>query len=147
MRMEVSPGYPLTQAEPDNRPADIGGSNIVFTAPQLAHLPEEALFEVIGSPRSVTLARVDGQPLGSSMPTRLVGKAGWDDWFEEDEEDIRLIDWGEAFVHGAAPDKIAQPRGLEAPEIIFTGHFDHRVDLWRAGCTVRSRLVMFQVRD
>ena len=63
-------------------------------------------------------------------------KAGWDDWIDEDDEDIRLIDWGETFVHGAEPTKLAQPADLRAPEIIFSGRFDYRLDLWRVGCTV-----------
>jgi hypothetical protein len=65
-----------------------------------------------------------------------VRKAGWDDWIDEDDEDIRLIDWGETFVHGAEPTKLAQPADLRAPEIIFGGRFDYRLDLWRVGCTV-----------
>lgn len=71
------------------------------------------------------------------MPKQLVKTAVWEDWIEEDEEDIRLIDFGEAFAHGDEPSKLAQPRGLEAPETIFTDSFDYRVDLWRVGCTVQ----------
>ncbi|KAL2754744.1 hypothetical protein ACRALDRAFT_211470 [Sodiomyces alcalophilus JCM 7366] len=52
-----------------------------FFALELAHLPEERLFAITGAPESTMLARVDGEPLCSN----------------EDEEDIRLLDWGEAF--------------------------------------------------
>ncbi|KND91969.1 hypothetical protein TOPH_03284 [Tolypocladium ophioglossoides CBS 100239] len=115
--------------------ADISGANIAFTATQLVHLSEEDLFNVIGSPQSTELARVDGKPLCPSLLKQLVQKAIWDDWTDEDEEDIRLLDWGEAFLHGAEPAKLAQPGDLRVPEIIFTTRFDRRVDLWRAGCT------------
>lgn len=108
----------------------------MFTAGKLAHLLEERLFAVIGAPESATLARVDGGLLGPSLPKQLIQKAGWDDWVDEDEEDIRLLDWGEAFLHGAEPAKLAQPGDLRAPETTFTGRFDYRIDLWRAGCTV-----------
>ena len=47
-----------------------------------------------------------------------------------------MIDLGEAFPIGAKPTDLAVPKGLQAPEKIFIGHFDYRVDLWRAGCTV-----------
>ena len=35
---------------------------------------------------------------------------------------------------------LAEPGGMQAPEKIFTGNFDYRVDLWRAGCTVTAYL-------
>ena len=74
------------------------------------------------------------------MPEQLVQKAGWDDWIDEDDEDVRVIDLGEAFLHGAEPANPAEPGGMQAPEKIFTGNFDYRVDLWRAGCTVTAYL-------
>ncbi|KAK0391163.1 hypothetical protein NLU13_0664 [Sarocladium strictum] len=117
---------------------DINGANMVFTAEKLAHLPEERLFAIIGAPEWTMLARVDGEPLCSSLPKQLVRKAGWDDWVDEDDEDIRLLDWGEAFLHGAEPAKLAQPEDLRVPETFFIGRFDYRVDLWRAGCTIYS---------
>jgi serine/threonine-protein kinase SRPK3 len=70
------------------------------------------------------------------MPEQLVEKGGWDDWIDEDTEDVRVIDLGEAFPHGAEPANLAEPGGLQVPEKIFTGRFDYRVDLWRVGCTV-----------
>lgn len=63
-------------------------------------------------------------------------KVEWTEWVDEDEEDIRVLDWGEAFQHDVLPARLAQPGDLRAPETIFTNGFDHRVDLWRAGCTV-----------
>lgn len=35
--------------------------------------------------------------------------AGWDNWVEEDEEDLRIIEFGEAFLQGAEPKRLAQP--------------------------------------
>ncbi|POR36997.1 Serine/threonine-protein kinase SRPK [Tolypocladium paradoxum] len=125
---------------------DVSGANIVFTARNLAHLSEERLFNVIGAPQSSMLARVDGGPLCPSFPKQLVKRVAWEDWIDEDEEDIRLLDWGEAFLHGAEPAKLAQPGDLRAPEVIFTGRFDHRIDLWRAGCTVCTTPVVWSTR-
>jgi serine/threonine-protein kinase SRPK3 len=82
------------------------------------------------------LARIDGQPLGLGVPKQLVKTADWANWIDENEEDVRLIDFGEGFVQGSKPDILAQPADLRAPETIFTDQFDHRLDLWRVGITV-----------
>ncbi|KAJ5334685.1 hypothetical protein N7452_007088 [Penicillium brevicompactum] len=103
-----------------------------------AQATEEELFEVLGSPEVEPLARIDGTPLGSGLPTELVKAADWVDWVDEDEEDIRLLDFGESFLHGQEPAKLAQPGSLRVPETIFTDSFDYRVDLWRAGSMVYS---------
>jgi hypothetical protein len=46
----------------------------------------------------------------------MVEAGFWDEWIEVDEEDIRLIDWGQAFPQHMVPAKLAQPFGLTAPE-------------------------------
>lgn len=109
-------------------------------------MSEEEILEVIGHPHSVLLSRKDGKPLEPSIPKQLVRKASWEEWIDEDEEDIRFIDWGEAFKQGAESNRLAQPGDLRAPEILFTGQFDYRVDLWRVGCTVRFRLKVWARR-
>ncbi|KAK4144855.1 kinase-like domain-containing protein [Dichotomopilus funicola] len=100
---------------------DISGANLVFTAHNLQELSAEEMFEVIGAPFTEQLARHDQGPVHPSMPEQLVQKAGWDMWIDEDEEDVRLIDFGKAFFHGAEPHQLAKPPGLEVPERIFTG--------------------------
>lgn len=95
------------------------------------------MLEVIGAPKTETLVRRDGETLTPGMPKQLVKKTCWYDWVDEDDEDVRLLDLGEAFAHDAIPDRLAQPSDLQVPEKIFTGRFDYRVDLWRAGCLVR----------
>ncbi|KAF3008232.1 hypothetical protein E8E15_000448 [Penicillium rubens] len=66
--------------------------------------------------------------------------AEWDEWIDEDDEDIRLFDFGEGFFQGQEPKKLAQPGSLRVPETIFTDSFDYRVDLWRTGCMIYSFL-------
>lgn len=118
--------------------ADISGSNLAYTCPGLAHLSRDDLFEVIGIPETEDLIRIDGQPLEPGVPKQLVERADWSNWVDEDEEDIRIIDFGEVFVAGSNPGFLAQPPELRAPETIFPTHLDHRVDLWSAGITVCS---------
>lgn len=99
-------------------------------------MSDETFFDILGRPELATLLRKDRTPLGRNFPNHLVRKVEWVGWTDEDEEDIRLIDFGEAFPLGNAPARIAQPTELRVPETILTDHFDHEVDLWRAGCVV-----------
>jgi serine/threonine-protein kinase SRPK3 len=109
--------------------------NVAFTCKGLSQLTEEELFKVLGAPEAEELAQLDGKPL-DDMPTQLAKTAGWDKWVEEDDEDIRIFDLGEAFLKGAEPKMLAQPRQLKAPETILTDSYDYRVDLWRVGIVV-----------
>ncbi|KAK9369387.1 kinase-like domain-containing protein [Lipomyces kononenkoae] len=93
---------------------DISSRNVVFTCNYLSQLTEKNLFNVLGTPEPEELARLD------------------------DDEDLRIIDLGEAFLQGAEPTTLAQPGSLQAPETIFTDSFDYRLHLWRAGCVIYS---------
>lgn len=121
--------------------ADISIHNVAFCNRRLSKLPEAEIFEALGHPEPDELTRVDGQPLGQSVPSQLVQSAQWTGWpldDDEDDENIRIIDFGEAYDKDAAPVRLAQPDGLQAPETIFTGRFDYRQDLWRVGLVVRQ---------
>ncbi|KAJ5085091.1 hypothetical protein N7532_009862 [Penicillium argentinense] len=113
---------------------DVSGRNIAFTCSHLWKQTEEQLFDVLGFPKLEPLTRVDGAPLGNGLPTQLVKAADWGEWIDEDDEDIRILDFGESFFQGQEPIKLAQPGSLRLPETIFTDSFDYRVDLWRTGC-------------
>jgi serine/threonine-protein kinase SRPK3 len=60
----------------------------------------------------------------------------WDCWADENTEDLRIVDLGNGFFQGMRPTSRALSGPLKAPETIFEGSVDHRVDLWRAGCMV-----------
>jgi hypothetical protein len=117
---------------------DISGSNLIFTARRLNRSSIKSIFKTIGAPESEKLTYLDDRPFPLGIPEQLVEKTSWDDWIDEDEEDVRIIDFGQAFLHGAEPIDLAEPGDLQVPEKIFAGHFDYRVDLWRAGCTVTT---------
>lgn len=79
------------------------------------------------------------KPLPSPhLPKQLVQTARWTTWEDETAEDIRLVDWGSAFPVGAtvSVEALAQPMDLRSPETFFIGNFDHRHDVWRAGCVM-----------
>ena len=116
---------------------DISENNIAFTCgSHLSTATKSALFKVLGAPEPKKLTHLDGTPLGESLPKHLIPSAQWSDWADEDNEDLRILDFGESFLQGAEPERLAQPVPLRVPEIIFAEPFDHRVDLWRAGCVV-----------
>ncbi|GAQ39208.1 hypothetical protein AtubIFM54640_006584 [Aspergillus tubingensis] len=117
---------------------DISGGNIAFSCTNISHASKEELFAVLGSPEVEELARLDGKPLENSLPKQLVKSAEWESWVDEDEEDIRILDFGEAFIQGNEPKVLAQPGQLRVPELIFTDCFDYSVDLWRAGCMIHA---------
>lgn len=97
---------------------------------------------MLGRPEVEEVMRVDGRPLGAGVPCQLIKSTEWVGWpnddDDDDDEEIRLIDLGESFTRDTIPERLAQPRGLQAPETIFTKSFDYRLDLWRAGLIVRS---------
>ena len=117
--------------------ADLSGRNVAFTSKGLSELTEEELFELIGPPKTEELRRRDGKPLDTGLPRQLVMATSWASWIEEDEEDIRILDFGVAFPNGMEPKKLPQPTNLKAPETIFEDRCDSRLDLWRAGIIVR----------
>lgn len=114
----------------------ISGRNIAFCCSNLLDATEEELMEALGAPQVEPVARKGGKPLDDGLPTQLVEAASWIEWVDEDYEDIRLLDFGESFLQGEEPERLAQPGKLRVPETIFTKSFDHRLDLWRVGCTV-----------
>lgn len=120
---------------------DISGRNIAFTCTHLSKQTEEQLFDVLGFPEIEPLERIDGTPLGNELPAQLIKAAEWTEWIDEDDEDIRLLDFGESFYQGQEPQKLAQPGSLRVPETIFTDCFDYRVDLWRTGCMVSKHII------
>lgn len=120
-----------------NRRLDISSHNIAFSASNIHHASEQEIRRIIGTPVVEELIREDGQPVEPRFPKHLVRRAEWFEWFDEENEDIRLLDWGESFRVGEEPTHLAQPIDYKAPETIFTDHLDYRVDLWRAGLVVR----------
>ncbi|KIX09757.1 uncharacterized protein Z518_00838 [Rhinocladiella mackenziei CBS 650.93] len=118
---------------------DLSIKNLAFYNDRLSRLSEEELFEALGTPNPEELTRLDGKPLGQGIPTQLVESALWTGWpldDDEDDENVRIIDLGEAFNQTAVPKNLAQPGGLQAPESIFTGKIDYKQDLWRAGLVI-----------
>ncbi len=114
-------------------------NNIVFTCHRLASSEKRIWIELAG-PACSKLVRRDGKPLSPSVPKEYVETETWYDWNDEEFEDIRILDLGEVFSQGENPPPCVLPAECRAPEIIFEDSFDHRTDLWQAGCAVRPTL-------
>lgn len=111
--------------------------NVAFTSPNISNLSLDDLYKIIGTPICEELIRLDGTALEPSLPKHLVEAAKWDDWIDEDDEDIRIFNFSESFPVDSKLQKLAQPSQLRAPETFFMDYFDCRIDLWRVGCVVR----------
>lgn len=113
--------------------------NVVFTSRKLEHMSEVALNMTLGELETTKLIFAGGnlQP-DMHTPDHLVDSATWDEWVDEDEEDIRFVGLSRMFPVGKHIRNCKAPGGaLRAPEMIFTDTFDYHADLWCAGCLVR----------
>lgn len=119
--------------------ADLNMNNIVFTCHRLANSDRRIWIELAG-PVCSKLVRRDGEPLSPSVPKEYVATEAWYDWNDEEFEDIKILDLGEVFCQGEKPPPCVLPGECRAPEVIFEDSFDHRTDLWQAGCAVRPSL-------
>lgn len=120
---------------------DLTSHNIALTATNLRHASEQEILGIIGTPVVEVLVREDGQPVEPRFPKHIVRRAEWYKWLDEDQEDIRLIDWGESFRRGEEPAQVALPIDCKAPETIFTDRLDYRIDLWTAGIVVSCPVI------
>ena len=109
-------------------------------------MDENALLQVLDTPETAPVRRLDGKPLDSSVPSYLV----WPAPFRRREiiqapPVIKIIDFGEAFFADDAPRTLHTPLSVRAPEVLFGDALDKRVDLWSAACLVRARSVSIYV--
>jgi serine/threonine-protein kinase SRPK3 len=116
---------------------DISTKNIAFTVTHALRLCQEDFLKMVGTPNTRVLTRLDGKPLRRGLPNQLVEAAEWLEWADEDEEDIRLIDFGSGFLcQGPPPEKLCQPVEFRAPEALMGRQLDWKVDLWSVGIMV-----------
>ena len=54
------------------------------------------------------------------------------------QQQIKIIDFGEPFSNNDVPETLHTPLCVRAPEVIFGEKLDYRVDLWSAGCMVSA---------
>ncbi|KAJ3474308.1 hypothetical protein NLG97_g9902 [Lecanicillium saksenae] len=116
---------------------DLSPGDVIFRVGKLQSLNRQQLFEFVGEPQVADLLREDGLPLGPHLPRQMTDSMDWANWDCKVGDKLCLVDWGEGFRHDAPLNRrLSQTLHITAPETIFTDNFDHRVDLWAAGCCI-----------
>lgn len=123
---------------------DLHTGNIAFTVPSLDSLPEVTLMEQLGPPRTSPVVRSDGGVLTTGVPRYLVWPTSIRAGVPTEGNDVKIIDFGESFQLDDKLESLHTPLALRAPEVLFGDCWDHRVDLWSLGCTVRNTGARYQ---
>ncbi|KAK9369431.1 kinase-like domain-containing protein, partial [Lipomyces kononenkoae] len=55
-------------------------------------------------------------------------------WHTRSSYPIKIVDFGESFLHTTVPRTLHAPLPVRAPEVIFRDRLDYHVDLWSMGC-------------
>lgn len=128
---------------------DVNCRNISHTCTHLSNATEKQPFDVLGPPEVESLARIDGTPLENGLPTQLVRAAECEDWVDEDEEEIRLLDFERASSNTAQRPLVvvyASIGAIELPYILCCTPFyfihDHSNPVLRTCARSVSRLLL-----
>lgn len=117
---------------------DLHSGNIALEVPGLKFLRESDLLDELGEPEMGLVTRSDGKPLEANVPTHIVRPARFRTSTVLSSPSIKIIDFGEAFLNSNVPSTLHTPLSVRAPEVVFGDRLDLRVDLWSAGCLVRT---------
>ncbi|KAJ6070587.1 hypothetical protein N7467_011906 [Penicillium canescens] len=115
---------------------DLHTRNLAFTMPYINNLTEEKFTEMLGKPEVGYVRRSDGKDLESGIPEYIVRPTSYRTHTWNSAQSIKIIDFGESFLHTAVPQTLHTPLPVRAPEVIFQDRIDYRVDLWSMGCMV-----------
>ncbi|QQK42274.1 protein kinase [Penicillium digitatum] len=113
---------------------DLHTRNLAFAMPYIDDLTEERFIEMLGKPEVGYVQKRDGKCLEAGVPEYVVKPASYENHSWNLAQDVKIIDFGESFLHTAPPKTLHTPLSLRAPEVIFQDHIDYRVDLWSMGC-------------
>lgn len=94
---------------------------------------------MFGEPETAAVSRTDGVALDDHVPSYMTRPASFSAGLRESlrlPPVVKIIDFGESFLKGKAANKLHTPLAVRAPEVVFGGQIDYRVDLWSMGCLV-----------
>lgn len=97
---------------------------------------EKGFIEMLGQPEIGLVQRSDGKALEPGVPEYIVRPALYRTHSWRTSNQIKIIDFGESFLHSTVPQTLHTPLPVRAPEVIFGDRLDYRVDLWSMGCMV-----------
>lgn len=114
---------------------------MAFAVPRLRNLTDDELAELYSAPETGKVFKKNGETLDEHYPPYVVAPTRLDsvpvhDTWREGQLCAKLIDFGQAFPEDRPPAKVNMQLGMKAPELVFGGVIDRRIDLWSAGCMV-----------
>lgn len=102
--------------------------------PSMDNITEKKFVEMLGTPEIGYVQRRDGKNLEPGIPEYIVKPTPNRTHSWNSAQTIKIIDFGESFLHTAIPQTLHTPLPVRTPEVIFQDRIDHRVDLWSMGC-------------
>ncbi|KAI3109579.1 hypothetical protein CBS147333_5564 [Penicillium roqueforti] len=115
---------------------DLHTRNLAFTMPYIDDLSEERFIRMLGKPDIGYVQKrenCDRKCLEPGIPEYIVRPASRQTLWNP-AQTVKILDFGESFLHTTIPKTLHTPLSLRAPEVIFRDRIDHRVDLWSMGC-------------
>ncbi|KAJ9203259.1 hypothetical protein DTO164E3_2730 [Paecilomyces variotii] len=112
---------------------DFDTRNLAFAMPCM-DISEEKFIELLGTPEIGYVERGDGKALEPNIPEYIVRPASYRTFPWPSSSSIKIVDFGESFLHTTIPQTLHTPLPVRAPEVIFGDRLDYRVDLWSMGC-------------
>ncbi|KAL1387426.1 kinase-like domain-containing protein [Phyllosticta capitalensis] len=122
---------------------DLHAGNLSCVMPPLDHLDEHEFCEKFGEITTYNMERKDGKPIGPGVPRYLVLPGAFPKFFPQVSNDInvKIVDFGESFSKGKAPETVDTTQCLKPPEVMFGDPLDHRLDMWSMGCLLFELVV------
>jgi serine/threonine-protein kinase SRPK3 len=117
---------------------DLHTRNLAFALPSLSALTETEFLQKFPTPEIDAIARKDGKPLQPNMPAYLVKPTSFLSDVSLEQQQIKIIDFGQSFYNDATPEILHNPLCVSPPEVIFGEKLDHHADLWSTGCMVSA---------
>ena len=117
-------------------PSDLHPGNIVF-ADTISHQSDADLLRSIGEPKTSDVIASSGYSLTAQVPKYLVLPASRPAAAQDSKScQVKLVDFGEAFLVGQQQRQIRCPLVFRAPEVVLTSQWDLQIDIWSLACTV-----------
>ncbi|SMY28961.1 unnamed protein product [Zymoseptoria tritici ST99CH_1A5] len=117
---------------------DLHIHNIALDVPPAHSLSTEDFVQIYGAPETMPVVRKEGQPIvEAGIPPYLVAPGTRKDDLDVDTVNVKIVDFGGAFIQSTSALEIHTPLVVRAPEAIFRDEYvDTRVDLWGLGCMI-----------